>query len=108
MGRTFSGRSIASKRFSCLTISSPRGCLLSAIFKTRWYSVKTPYFTSLISTSLNLGLLRPMEVCQAAEEAYRQGHAPINAVEGFIRQIIGWREYVRGLYWGLYARLPNP
>ncbi len=60
---------------------------------------KDTLFHSLISTSLNLGLLRPMEVCQAAEEAYRQGHAPINAVEGFIRQIIGWREYVRGLYW---------
>ena len=60
---------------------------------------KDTLFHSLISTSLNLGLLRPMEVCQAAEEAYRQEHAPINAVEGFIRQIIGWREYVRGLYW---------
>jgi deoxyribodipyrimidine photolyase-related protein len=60
---------------------------------------KDTLFHSLISTSLNLGLLSPMEVCQAAEEAYHQGHAPINAVEGFIRQIIGWREYVRGLYW---------
>ena len=60
---------------------------------------KDTLFHSLISTSLNLGLLHPMEVCQAAEEAYDQGHAPINAVEGFIRQIIGWREYVRGLYW---------
>ncbi|MEM1075397.1 MAG: cryptochrome/photolyase family protein [Pseudomonadota bacterium] len=55
-------------------------------------------YHSLISTSLNIGLLEPREVCQAAEAAYRDGRAPINAVEGFIRQIIGWREYVRGVY----------
>lgn len=56
-------------------------------------------FHSLISTSLNLGLLDPLDCCQAAEAAYQAGQAPINAVEGFIRQILGWREYVRGLYW---------
>ena len=56
-------------------------------------------FHSKVSTSLNLGLLTPIEVCQAAERAYQIGSAPLNAVEGFIRQIIGWREYVRGLYW---------
>lgn len=56
-------------------------------------------FHSLISTSLNIGLLTPREVCMAAEEAWREGHVPINAVEGFIRQILGWREYVRGIYW---------
>ena len=56
-------------------------------------------FHSLLSTSLNLGLLLPGAVCEAAERAWRQGHAPLNAVEGFIRQILGWREYVRGLYW---------
>ena len=54
---------------------------------------------SLLSTYLNAGLLLPMEVCRAAEEAYKEGSAPLNAVEGFIRQIIGWREFVRGLYW---------
>ena len=56
-------------------------------------------FHSLISTSLNIGLLDPREICIAAEQAWRDGKAPLNAVEGFIRQIIGWREYVRGLYW---------
>ncbi len=54
---------------------------------------------ALLSPALNLGLLRPHEVCVAAERAYRTGDAPLNAVEGFIRQILGWREYVRGLYW---------
>ena len=52
-----------------------------------------------ISFYLNCGLLTPIECIQAAEAAYREGSAPLNAVEGFIRQILGWREYVRGLYW---------
>jgi len=56
-------------------------------------------FHSLLSPYLNAGLLLPLEVCQAAEAAWQQGKAPLNAVEGFIRQIIGWREYVRGIYW---------
>lgn len=55
-------------------------------------------YHSLISPYLNIGLLEPLEVCRAAEEQWRAGHAPLNAVEGFIRQIIGWREYVRGMY----------
>ncbi len=55
-------------------------------------------YHSLLSPYLNCGLLTPLEVCRAAEKAYEAGHAPINAVEGFIRQIIGWREYVRGIY----------
>ncbi|MDP2081677.1 MAG: cryptochrome/photolyase family protein [Pseudotabrizicola sp.] len=53
---------------------------------------------SLLSPYLNIGLLSAHEVCAAAEAAYHAGKAPLNAVEGFIRQIIGWREYVRGIY----------
>lgn len=56
-------------------------------------------FHGLISPYLNAGLLTAREVCEAAEAAYRAGSAPLNAVEGFIRQIVGWREYVRGIYW---------
>ena len=56
-------------------------------------------YHALISPMLNVGLLLPEEVCRRAEFAYHSGHAPLNAVEGFIRQILGWREYVRGLYW---------
>jgi deoxyribodipyrimidine photolyase-related protein len=56
-------------------------------------------YHSHISFYLNCGLLTPREVIEQAENAYRNGHAPLNAVEGFIRQVLGWREYVRGLYW---------
>ena len=56
-------------------------------------------YHALISTSVNTGLLCPLAACRAAEAAYRAGTAPLNAVEGFIRQILGWREYVRGIYW---------
>ena len=54
---------------------------------------------SLISPALNIGLLDPLDICRRAEAAWRAGRAPLNAVEGFIRQIIGWREFVRGVYW---------
>lgn len=56
-------------------------------------------YHSHISFYLNCGLLTPKEVIEQAENAYRNGDAPLNAVEGFIRQVLGWREYVRGLYW---------
>ncbi len=61
-------------------------------------------FHGLISPYLNAGLLEPMEACLRAEREWREGRAPLNAVEGFVRQILGWREYVRGIYW---LRMPD-
>ena len=61
-------------------------------------------FHGLISPYLNAGLLTPMEVCLRVEREWREGRAPLNAVEGFVRQVLGWREYVRGLYW---LRMPG-
>ena len=58
-------------------------------------------YHSRLSAAMNLKLLSPLEVIECAEKAYREGHAPLNAVEGFIRQILGWREFVRGVYWSL-------
>ncbi len=54
---------------------------------------------SVISLYLNAGLLEPLSICRRVEEAWRAGAAPLNAAEGYIRQIIGWREFVRGIYW---------
>ncbi len=56
-----------------------------------WHSLLSPY--------INTGIIDPLDLCRRAEAQYRDGTAPLNAVEGFIRQIIGWREYVRGIYW---------
>ncbi|MFY7776934.1 MAG: cryptochrome/photolyase family protein [Elstera sp.] len=56
-------------------------------------------FHARIALYLNIGLLDPKAVCDRAEAEYRAGRVPLNAAEGFIRQILGWREYVRGLYW---------
>ncbi|WVN42102.1 cryptochrome/photolyase family protein [beta proteobacterium MWH-UniP1] len=56
-------------------------------------------FHSHLAVALNLKLLSSHEVVAAAEEAFHQGKAPLSSVEGFIRQILGWREYVRGVYW---------
>jgi deoxyribodipyrimidine photolyase-related protein len=56
-------------------------------------------FHAVISPYLNAGLLTPREVCQRAQQEFDAKRAPLNAVEGFIRQILGWREYVRGIYW---------
>ena len=56
-------------------------------------------YHSRLSVALNLKLLNPRRVIAAAEERYRSGKAPLASTEGFIRQILGWREYVRGIYW---------
>lgn len=56
-------------------------------------------FHSLVSMYLNAGLLDPLEMCRQVEAAYREGSVELAAAEGFIRQVIGWREYVRGIYW---------
>jgi deoxyribodipyrimidine photolyase-related protein len=56
-------------------------------------------YHSRLSPYLNLGLLEPLEVAQRAAQAYQQGAAPINSVEGFIRQVVGWREFMYWQYW---------
>lgn len=61
-------------------------------------------FHSVLSPLLNLGLLAPRECLEAAVQAFRAGHAPLNSVEGFVRQILGWREFVNGVYW---LRMPD-
>ncbi|MCK6424227.1 MAG: cryptochrome/photolyase family protein [Burkholderiaceae bacterium] len=74
----------------------------------RWQDAIWPgepwLYHAQISASLNLKLLNPREVVAAAEAAWRAGRAPLASVEGFIRQILGWREYVRGVYW---TRMPG-
>ena len=61
-------------------------------------------FHSLLSFALNTKMLHPREVVQRVEQAWRNDQAPLHAAEGFIRQILGWREYVRGMYW---AHMPG-
>ena len=61
-------------------------------------------FHSLISPLLNIGLLSPLHLVKRVEHAYETGHAPLNAAEAFIRQVIGWREYIYGVYW---LRMPE-
>jgi len=56
-------------------------------------------YHSLLSSYINIGLLLPLEMCQKAETAYRKGKVSLNSAEGFIRQILGWREFIRGIYW---------
>ena len=76
------------------TALTPFGAHEDAMLAAEWKLAH-----STLSSSLNLGLLHPAEVIDAAEQAYRRGSAPINSVEGFVRQVAGWREYVWGVYW---------
>jgi deoxyribodipyrimidine photolyase-related protein len=61
-------------------------------------------FHSVLSLYFNTGLLEPMQAVRAAEKAYREGNAPINAVEGFVRQVMGWREF---MYWQYWQQMPE-
>jgi len=65
-----------------------------AMLKSNWHLAH-----SLLSPYLNVGLLLPGEVVSAAETAFKEGKVPMNSAEGFIRQIIGWREYIWNCYW---------
>ncbi|MGB7086534.1 MAG: cryptochrome/photolyase family protein [Phormidesmis sp.] len=66
---------------------------------TLWHALLSPY--------LNIGLLQPMEVIKAVEQAYENNNLPLNCVEGFIRQVLGWREYMRGVYNHVDADYPS-
>lgn len=70
------------------------GCYEDAMLSDDWAMSH-----SLLSVPLNLGVLHPLDAVHAAEQAYRDGAAPLAAVEGFVRQILGWREYMWQLYW---------
>ncbi|MBW4614616.1 MAG: cryptochrome/photolyase family protein [Desmonostoc vinosum HA7617-LM4] len=67
--------------------------------ETMWHALLSPY--------LNIGLLRPIDVIQAAQQAYQQQQLPLNSVEGFIRQVLGWREYMHGIYHYVDADYPD-
>ena len=68
-------------------------------FQDAMWTDETYLYHSRISAAMNLKLLSPLEVIEEALAAYRSELAPLNSVEGFVRQILGWREYVRGIYW---------
>ncbi len=75
------------------------GMYQDAMVRESWFM-----YHSLLSPMLNLGLIHPLDCARAAEQAYLAGKVPINSAEGFIRQLIGWREYLYGVYW---AKMPE-
>lgn len=68
-------------------------------FQDAMWNGEAELYHSRLSNAINIGLLRPGEVVDRAVMAYREGAIPLAACEGFVRQILGWREYVRGIYW---------
>jgi len=74
-------------------------------YQDAMYSGHPWLFHALISPLINIGLLEPAEVCAGAERAWQAGHAPLNSAEGFIRQVIGWREFIYAIYWREMPRL---
>ncbi|MEO0934564.1 MAG: cryptochrome/photolyase family protein [Cyanobacteria bacterium J06641_2] len=67
--------------------------------ETMWHAMLSPY--------INIGLLQPLEIIQAAEAAYHENQLALNSVEGFIRQVLGWREYMHGIYHHVDADYPQ-
>lgn len=67
-------------------------------FEDAMHAGEHALFHSLLSASINLGMLDPLALCRRAERAYREGRAPLQSVEGFIRQVLGWREFVRHVF----------
>jgi deoxyribodipyrimidine photolyase-related protein len=74
----------------CLPTFGPYQDAMVTGEETMWHALLSPY--------LNIGLLNPLEVIERAEQAYRDRNLGLNSVEGFIRQVLGWREYMHGLY----------
>ncbi len=77
---------------------SKRLALFGPLEDAMWTDEPTVYH-SVLSSAINLKLLHPLECAQAAIEAFEKGKAPLQSVEAFVRQLIGWREFIRGVYW---------
>ncbi|WP_041494361.1 cryptochrome/photolyase family protein [Burkholderia sp. KJ006] len=93
-----------SEALACLDSFIRHGLPFFGRFQDAMHRDARRLFHSMLSFALNVKMLNPREVVERAEHAYRTGAAPLAAVEGFIRQILGWREFVRGVYW---TRMPG-
>jgi len=78
------------------------GMYQDAMVRENWFM-----YHSLISPMMNVGLLKPVDTVKKVEHSYFHSSTPINSAEGFIRQVIGWREYVRGIYWSKMPEYRN-